>query len=45
MPRNLEVFTLARENHVDIICLAPHNSHKMQPLDKDFMGTLKIFYC
>ena len=43
--RNLEVITLARENHVDIICLPPHSTHKMQPLDKSFMGPLKIFYC
>ena len=43
--RNLEVITLARENHVDIICLPPHSSHKMQPLDKAFMGPLKTFYC
>ena len=42
--RNLEVITLARENHVDIICLPPHNTHKIQPLDKAFMGPLK-FYC
>jgi len=39
--RNLEVITLARENHVDIICLQPHSSHKMQPLDKAFMGPWK----
>jgi len=43
--RNLEVITLARENHVDMICLPPHSTHKMQPLDKAFMGALKIFYC
>jgi len=43
--RNLEVITLARKNHVDIICLPPHSSHKMQPLDKAFMGPLKTFYC
>jgi len=43
--RNLEVITLAREIHVDIICLPPHSNHKMQPLDKAFMGPLKIFYC
>ena len=36
--RNLKVITLARENRVDIICLPPHGSHKMQPLDKSFMG-------
>jgi len=43
--RNLEVINLAQEYHVDIICLPPHSSHKMQPLDKAFMGPLKIFYC
>ena len=43
--RNLEVITLTRENHVDIICLPPHSSHKMLPLDKAFMGSLKTFYC
>jgi hypothetical protein len=42
--RNLEVITLAREKNVDIICLPPHNSRKMQPLDKAFMGPLKTFY-
>jgi len=39
--RNREVITLARKNHVDIVCLPPHCSHKMQPLDKAFMGPLK----
>ena len=43
--RNLEVITLARENHVDIICLTPHSNHNMQPLDKAFMGPLKTFCC
>jgi len=43
--RDLKVITLARENHVDIICLPPHSSHKMQPLDKAFTGSLKTFYC
>jgi len=27
--KNLEVIALARENHVDTICLPTHNSHKM----------------
>jgi hypothetical protein len=31
--RNLEIITIARENHADIICLPPHSSHKMQTLD------------
>jgi len=43
--RNLEAITLARENHVDIICLPPHSSHKMQTLDKTIMGPLKTFSC
>jgi len=43
--RNLEVITLAGENHVDIICLPPLSSHKMQPLDKAFVGPLKTFNC
>jgi hypothetical protein len=38
--KNLEVINLARENHVDTIFLPPHNSHKMQRLDKVFMGPL-----
>ena len=43
--RNLEVITLARENYVYVICLPPHSGHKMQPLDKTFMGPLKTFCC
>ena len=39
--RNLEVITLARENHVDIICLPSHSSRKMQPLDKASWGPWK----
>jgi len=39
--RNLEAFTLARGNQVDIYCLPPHSSHKMQTLDKTFMGPSK----
>jgi hypothetical protein len=45
--RNLEdiILGVARENHVDIICLPPHSSRKMQPLNKAFIGPLKTFYC
>ncbi|KAG8196604.1 hypothetical protein JTE90_014163 [Oedothorax gibbosus] len=42
--RNIEVIDLARENRVMILCLPPHSSHKMQPLDKTFMGPLKSYY-
>jgi len=44
-PRNVEVVTLAWEKYVYIICLSPHNSHKMPPLDKAFIGPLKTFCC
>lgn len=42
--RNLDVLNLARENHVSIVCIPPHTSHKLQPLDKTFMGALKDYY-
>jgi hypothetical protein len=43
--RKFEVITLARENHVHIICLLRHSSHKIQHLDNAFFGPLKTFYC
>jgi len=39
-----EGLSLAREYDVDIICLPPYNSHKMQPLYKTFIGPLKTSY-
>lgn len=42
--RNIDVIDLARENHVTILCLPPHSTHKLQPLDKSFMGPLKVYY-
>ncbi|CAH2015458.1 unnamed protein product [Acanthoscelides obtectus] len=42
--RNLEVIRLARENHISIISLPPHSTHKLQPLDKTFMGSFKAYY-
>ncbi|XP_075167944.1 uncharacterized protein LOC142240116 [Haematobia irritans] len=41
--RNIEVQNLARAHHVTIISLPPHSSHKLQPLDKTFMGPLKKY--
>lgn len=43
--RNAEMLELARKNGVVVISLPPHSSHKMQPLDKTFMGPLKTYYC
>lgn len=42
--RNMDVIDKAREHHVSIVCLPPHSSHKMQPLDVSFMFPLKTFY-
>nr|CAH7767149.1 unnamed protein product [Callosobruchus chinensis] len=42
--RNIELIDLAKENHVTIICLPPHSTNKMQPLDVAFMSPLKTFY-
>ncbi|XP_072382648.1 uncharacterized protein [Diabrotica undecimpunctata] len=41
---NLDVINMARENNIVIISLPPHSTHKLQPLDKTFMGTLKAYY-
>ena len=42
--RSLDVIEIARENHIKIISLPPHCTHKLQPLDKSFMGPLKHHY-
>ncbi|GBP35500.1 hypothetical protein EVAR_20010_1 [Eumeta japonica] len=42
--RNLDVLMAARANNVTIISLPPHSTHKMQPLDRSFMGPLKTYY-
>jgi hypothetical protein len=41
----MDVIELGREDGFSIVCLPPHSSHKMQPLDLAFMKPLKIFYC
>ncbi|XP_067642531.1 uncharacterized protein [Eurosta solidaginis] len=41
--RNIEILDLARENHVSMVSIPPHSSHKIQPLDKTFMGPLKRY--
>lgn len=42
--RNLDVILKAKDNHVTILCLPPHTTHRLQPLDRTFMGPLKTFY-
>ncbi|XP_063243011.1 uncharacterized protein LOC134542569 isoform X1 [Bacillus rossius redtenbacheri] len=42
--KNIDVIELARANHVMIVSLPPHTTHKLQPLDRSFMGPLKYYY-
>lgn len=42
--RNPELIDHARKNHVILICIPPHTSNKMQPLDVAVMFPIKEFY-
>lgn len=42
--QNISVIDKARENGVTILCLPPHCTHRMQPLDVSFMSPLNTFY-
>lgn len=42
--KNIEFIRLARANHTAVVCIPPHCSHKLQPLDVSFMGPLNTFY-
>lgn len=42
--RNIDIIEKARQNHVTIISLPPHSTHKLQPLDKSFLSPLKTYY-
>ena len=42
--RNIDVIDLARENSVSLVCLPPHSSNHMQPLDKTFMKVFKTYF-
>ena len=42
--KNLELINYARENGVVLLCLPPHCSHKLQPLDVGFMKPLSNYY-
>jgi hypothetical protein len=39
--KNLAFIEKARQCHVTVVCMPPHCSHKLQPLDVSFMGPLK----
>ena len=42
--KNIEVIDLARDNHVEILCLLPHTTHRLQPLDVSFMKPLSMCF-
>lgn len=42
--RNLDLIETARTHHVTIVCIPPHTSHKLQPLDLTFMSPFKTYY-
>ncbi|CAH2087023.1 unnamed protein product [Euphydryas editha] len=42
--KNLDFIDLARQNHTTVLCLPPHCSHRLQPLDVSFMGPVTKFY-
>lgn len=42
--KNLEAIELARAHGVIMLCLPPHCTHRLQPLDVGFMGPLSTFY-
>lgn len=40
----VEVLKLAKENGVFLLCLPPHCTHRLQPLDVSFYGPMKTYY-
>lgn len=42
--QNIAVNNKARNHRVTILCLPPHCSHRMQPLDVAFMAPLSTYY-
>lgn len=42
--KNLDVVLKARDNHVTILCLPPHCTHKLQPLDVGVMYPLSVYH-
>lgn len=42
--RNLDFIEKARRNHTIVVCIPPHCSHKLQPLDVAFMGPFNTYY-
>ncbi|XP_067011045.2 uncharacterized protein [Anabrus simplex] len=41
---SLEFLTLAEENDVILLCLPPHSTHALQPLDRTFFGPFRRYF-
>lgn len=42
--KNLDALLLAKLNGVIVLCIPPHCTHRLQPLDVSFFGPLSTFY-
>jgi hypothetical protein len=42
--KNISLLEKARENHVHILCIPPHSSHRLQPQNGSFMLPLSTYY-
>lgn len=42
--KGIETLEYAKENGIHVICLPPHCTHRMQPLDVSFFAPLKTFF-
>ena len=42
--KSLEVLDYAKDNEITLICLPPHTTHYLQPLDRSFFKPLKVYY-
>lgn len=42
--RNMDVIDIGRRHGIHIVCLPPHSTHRLQPLDVAFMSPLKTYY-
>lgn len=41
---SLQAFNFCKENHITMLSIPPHSSHRTQPLDVSFYGPLKAAY-
>lgn len=42
--KSLDIIDFARDNGVVLLCLPPHTSHRLQPLDVTFFRPLSLYY-